>query len=360
MFKANRITSDSTKINDVHLSSDRPPASTSERPKEVHAERQHDGKVGVCRLLRNAALTTLAVSLTVISVVSYSPKTAVNATPNAAVTTRIGEGNSNYYVSVGGAPITGLKVKLVAESDIKIPDPILNTNDKSDGFSIQINGYPPDGNTVGWLQLTVMIQPAYGFKPKPNDTGNSLSLLACAWPSVVGAQGAASNQTLERVSYNLPSIIPRGYSFEIDLINNSKGDVTGYTLVYRNDKGDAITKTTMHLSKNSAVLMGGPITQMHPTPIVAFTTDVVGICNGGFADFNNAKADLLMSASQPLSASIANFSYGNHIFTGDVFQSGQPVPERYTTGEDSNLHIYEENAPKGWNLAELLTTDDQK
>ncbi len=334
------------------------PILRKEPQNEVNSKEQHNTFMGFDRHLRRACAALALVCLATIPA-AYVPKTASDTGPDVTETTRIGAGNETYFIGAGGAPITGLKVKFVAESDIKIPDPIPNANDKSDGFSIQINCYPPEGNTVGWLQLTAMIQPAYGFKQKPGDTGNSLSLMASAWPSVVGAPDAASNQTIERVSYNLPSTIPRGYSFEIDLINNSKGDVTGYTLFYRNDKGGIITKTTMRLSKNSAVLMDGPIMQMHPTSIVAFTPDVVGICNGGFAGFTNAKAELLMSASQPLSASMANFTYGNHIFTGDVFPSGQPVPERYTTGEDSNLHIYEEDAPKG-KLAELLTTDDQK
>ena len=54
--------------------------------------------------------------------------------------------NSNYFLEEGGNPILGLSVK------VRIDTELVSSNN---GWSMQLNGYSPSGNTNGWQQYVV-------------------------------------------------------------------------------------------------------------------------------------------------------------------------------------------------------------
>jgi hypothetical protein len=177
--------------------------------------------------------------------------------------------NSNYQFYNDCNPILDLQVRIEVTQDLI----------GSDGFSFQLNSYPPAGHTLVWQQYFI------SFQPQSDGTGKLFGYVD-DWSASAVVIGDAP----ELVS--LPSaVIPAGYTLTIELANDSNGNVTGVTFAVLDQHTQTVGKQVIELSPVGDV-----------APIASFELDLVGPIGGEATVLSSGTGTITYRASHTLTA----------------------------------------------------------
>jgi hypothetical protein len=346
MAKAEMTTSNSaTKLN---VSSGDAIQLRNGRQNLVQAVDQHRNRNLLRRTIKNFVIVVATSLLVAIPAISCTTGTAPNTANSETQSNQVKAGGDRYFINANGSPITNLEVKIFAKN-VTVPNPIPNTLDNRDGFSIQLNCYTKIGDSVVWIQYVLKILPSnFVFSSRLNMTGNAFAPQIEAWYPDSKAQTSAD--ITGPTYYPLPDDLS-GASFIIRLTNDSEGRITGCTFTVNypdpQDSQSTDTKTTNLSLGTLAYLQDGTPIKIPATQIFAFSVDsFVGTGNGSTAVFDNLDADVSIKADQQLSASTSIPSYANYILTVDGADN-QTVKENLCTGEGNNLVTDAVTTPNG-------------
>jgi hypothetical protein len=167
--------------------------------------------------------------------------------------------NNNYLLFNGCNPILDLSVTLQVTEDL------VATN----GFSFQLNAYNPAGPTTSWMQYVIMMN-GTGFAARieywqidPDNItfpGNT-NLFGIIIPS--------SPTSIPGINVSQGNTVPAGYSFNIQLQQNTTGSITGATFTIFDNMGNSFP-LFLPVSDSNFFF-----------PIVAFQTNLVGYVTCG-------------------------------------------------------------------------------
>jgi hypothetical protein len=148
------------------------------------------------------------------------------------------------------------------------------------GFDLQLNAYNPAGPTTSWMQYFFNVSGnAISYQVQYHDIQAECAcghaVCDCA-PPLVNLNG-----TVLSLSSNT---IPAGYVLEIDLSNDSVGNITGAIFTVTDNSGNTTSR--------SATL---PATQQFP--IVAFQVNVVGPDGGSNSQFSSGAGTITYEIS---------------------------------------------------------------
>jgi hypothetical protein len=186
--------------------------------------------------------------------------------------------NSNYLLTNGNCQnIKDLKVSLEVTQDMFAISPTLGGDA---GCTMQLNAYNPAGPTTSWMQYVFLI------------SGNAINYQVQYWDiaaacacghALCDCTGPLVNQMGTLLS--LPNnTIPAGYTLQIDLNNDTAGNITGATFSVTDNDGNTHRQTAT-LDAN------------HQFPIVAFEVNVVGPDNGSDSQFSSGAGTITYGIS---------------------------------------------------------------
>ncbi len=250
----------------------------------------------LCNLPMDTSAPTATVKPTRTPKVGTPTETALppSATPTVGPVPAPGRGlgsNSNYFLYNDCEPVTGLSVTVEVTKDIKTDI----------GFSIQLNGYSPQGANCVWQQYIMR----FG-----TSNGSPLKIFAMVdnWPSdsfreslnLPSGSDLINNHGL--LMLTLPgATLPAGYKFTISLEYDKDQNVNGAKYLIIDNKGKSTSMETLLESLN--VNHSNPtqrITTADLAPINVFELNLVGPTNGEATHFSAGAGSITYTASSPL------------------------------------------------------------
>ena len=197
--------------------------------------------------------------------------------------------NSNYFLDEGGNSILGLSVKVRIDTELV---------SSSNGWSMQLNGYSPSGNTNGWQQYVVYASPGDSqLWARIDNWDNSLNELIRADVQLATLPTAT---------------VPTGYTIAITLINDADGNITGATYAVNNLAGTSVGTATLAIVGQTLRTTGKPAMTADQAPIEAFQFNIVGDYGSARATLTSGSGWISYSASKALSLVSAVPAYVNN------------------------------------------------
>jgi hypothetical protein len=189
--------------------------------------------------------------------------------------------SSNYLLTNGKncQNIKDLKVSLKVTQDMFAISPTLGGDA---GCTMQLNAYNPAGPTTNWMQYIFLVSGnAIQYQVQYWDMA---AACACVSPgSPCTCTGPLVNKSGTVLS--LPNnTIPAGYTLQIDLNNDTAGNITGALFSVTDNNGNTKSQTAT-LDAN------------HHFPIVAFQVNVVGPDNFSDSQFSSGAGTITYGTS---------------------------------------------------------------
>ena len=222
--------------------------------------------------------------------------------------------------------IQNLKVSLKVSQDmVATVTPFGGGTPTSDGgFTLQLNAFNPSGQGTSWMQYIFLVsgnaingQVQYWNIAAYNNCVNNCDQNCANQGGNVGQcqnncpGNCVTSQTqtvnLSKHILDLSSnTIPAGYVFEVDLNNDSKGNITGGTFKVTDNQGNP-TSQQFQVDSN------------HQFPIVAFQVNIVGPDNLSNSAFTSGAGTIAYESSGQLciEGGIPDTCSGSSTFTGE-------------------------------------------
>lgn len=160
---------------------------------------------------------------------------------------------TNYFLSSGcDVPVQELNVTLTAGDDLYSPN----------GFGMQLNAMamPGNPNSIVWMQ--------YIFGVNGQQVFAEINYWTAAQLNNANSSGTLTAPTIPGLTLPTANTIPAGYTLEIDLTNDSQGNVNGAYFTVTDTGGNTYPSGNVLNSNSSFANL--------PTPIQGFDVLVVG------------------------------------------------------------------------------------
>jgi len=219
--------------------------------------------------------------------------------------------NNNYFLWNGNCPaptnLTGLKLIMHVTSDLV----------SANGFSLQWNGWGLANATVIWQQYQLLVgadgKMQCSIENWPGATVNVVTTPSGTYPVVTtGPNAVGFVDAFFPLQPTIPSgTLPGGYSVEIELYNDTAGNIIGAQFTVLN-QGNVVAQTTQEIQNlNLALAPGSPTNINVPSsllaPIVGFQVALVGYDNSRQANFMSGLGKITVTSATPLTP-IANLA----------------------------------------------------
>lgn len=224
-------------------------------------------------------------------------------------------GNSNYFLWNGKTPtegpnVLGLSIQVVIGNDmVCTPATYPKTGaSRPEGFDIQLNCYPPAGDTSSsWQQYVFSFQPAYTH----DNTIAPIPAVSCSVEFFGSSSfNAHLPQYLPVTTGATPQALPAGYNFTITLTNDGSGNVTSAKFDVVADNG-ATQSQTFPIGPTGAAILGGVASAdksggtfvfgaSAPAPVFCYQLNLAGVNGSALENLSAGSGVITYSATTPM------------------------------------------------------------